>query len=73
MNPASVLMYQQDVKWQMILSAYVTGVPADAVHALATGVFLWVLSEPVLEKLDRIKIKYGLLGEQQASANKSQQ
>ena len=61
MNPASVLMYQPNPNWQMILTAYVTGVPADAVHALATVLFLWFLSEPMLEKLDRVKVKYGLV------------
>ena len=61
MNPASVLMYQSNVNLKMILSAYITGVPADAVHALATAMFLWFLSEPMLEKLDRVKVKYGLL------------
>jgi len=61
MNPASVLMYQSNVSWEMIVSAYITGVPADAVHALATGMFLWFLSETMLEKLDRVKVKYGLL------------
>ena len=61
MNPASVLMYQQNVNLKMILSAYITGVPADAVHALATVLFLWFLSESMLEKLDRVKVKYGLL------------
>ena len=61
MNPASVLMYQPNLDWQMILSAYITGVPADAIHALATVMFLWFLSEPMLEKLDRVKVKYGLI------------
>lgn len=61
MNPASVLMYQPNPNLQMILSAYITGVPADAIHALATVLFLWFLSEPMLEKLDRVKVKYGLI------------
>ena len=65
MNPASVLMYQPNVNLKMILSAYITGVPADAVHAMATVMFLWFLSEPMLEKLDRVKVKYGLLENQQ--------
>lgn len=61
MNPAPVLMYQPNPNWQMILSAYITGVPADAVHAMATVFFLWFLSEPMQEKLDRVKVKYGLI------------
>ncbi|MBP1570935.1 MAG: ECF transporter S component [Oscillospiraceae bacterium] len=61
MNPASVIMYQPNVNLEMIIAAYMTGVPADAVHAMSTGVFLWLLSDPMLEKLDRVKVKYGLL------------
>lgn len=61
MNPASVLMYQSNPNWNMIITAYITGVPADAVHAMATVLFLWFLSEPMLEKLDRVKVKYGLM------------
>ena len=61
MNPASVLMYQLNVNWQMILTAFLTGVSADAIHAMATVLFLWFLSEPMLEKLDRVKVKYGLI------------
>ena len=33
----------------------------DIVHGLSTVVFLYFGSEPVLEKLDRIKTKYGLI------------
>ena len=61
MNPASVLMYQSSPTLKMILTACVTGVPADAVHAMATFFFLWFLSESMLEKLDRVKVKYGLM------------
>jgi len=61
MNPASVVMYQPNPSWEMVVTAYITGVPADAVHALATAMFLWFLSEPMLEKLDRVKVKYGLI------------
>ena len=30
-------------------------------HAAATALFLWFLAQPMLEKLDRVKVKYGLL------------
>ena len=38
-----------------------TGFPVDAVYAVATWIFLWFAAEPMLEKLDRIKVKYGLV------------
>lgn len=61
MNPASVLMWQSKPNLQMFLSAYLMGIPFDLIHAAATVFFLWVLSAPMIEKLDRIKVKYGLL------------
>ena len=60
MNPASALMWSNTINWKIILSYYLTGVPIDLVRAMATFVFLWLGAEPMLEKLDRIKTKYGL-------------
>jgi len=57
MNPASVLMFQSKVSWPMIITSWVTGAPFDLIHAAATVFFLLVM----LEKLDRIKVKYGLV------------
>jgi energy-coupling factor transport system ATP-binding protein len=61
MNPASVLMYYNRPTWPMFLSAYILGFPFDLIHAAATVIFLWLISQPMLEKLDRIKLKYGML------------
>ncbi len=61
MNPASALMWSNTLEWKTLLSYYVTGFPVDLVHACATVLFLWLAAEPMLEKLDRIKVKYGLV------------
>ena len=61
MNPAAALIYARTLNWQLLLSYYVSGIPVDLVHATATVLFLWLAAEPMLEKLDRIKTKYGLL------------
>ena len=60
MNPASALMWAHTINWKIILSYYITGIPVDLVRAVATFIFLWLGAEPMLEKLDRIKVKYGL-------------
>ena len=60
MNPASALMWSNTINWKIILSYYVTGLPVDLVRAIATFFFLWLIAEPMLEKLDRVKVKYGL-------------
>ncbi len=61
MNPASVLIWAHEINRGQIVTSYVTGFPVDAVHAAATFIFLWFAAEPMLEKLDRIKVKYGLV------------
>jgi energy-coupling factor transport system ATP-binding protein len=61
MNPAAVLMFQSQPTKEMFWLAYVQGFPFDIVHMLATVVFLWILGPPMLEKLQRIKKKYGML------------
>ncbi len=61
MNPAAVLIWAHEINRAQIISSYVTGFPVDAVHAAATWIFLWFAAEPMLEKLDRIKVKYGLI------------
>ena len=61
MNPASALMWAHTIEWKVLLSYYVSGFPVDLVHAAATVLTLWFAAEPLLEKLDRIKQKYGML------------
>ena len=62
MNPASALMWNaQALNWDMLLAYYVSGLPMDLIHAGATVIFLLLAAEPMLEKLDRIKVKYGLI------------
>ncbi len=60
MNPASIIMYQKNPTWEMIVSAYAVGLPLDAIHAMSTALFLWFISEPMIEKLERIKTKYNI-------------
>ncbi len=61
MNPASIIMMQTKITWEMLASAYIVGLPMDLIHALSTAFFLWVISNPMIDKLERIKIKYGLV------------
>ncbi len=61
MNPASALMWIGDLSWKAILTYYISGFPVDLVHACATALTLWFMAEPMLEKMDRIKVKYGLV------------
>lgn len=61
MNPVAALLARQELNWQTLVEYYITGFPVDCVHAVATCFFLLILAEPMLEKLDRIKVKYGIV------------
>lgn len=60
MNPASAILYQPNLSVSVLKAYYLTGFPFDLVHAAATALFLWFGAEPMLEKLERVKRKYGL-------------
>lgn len=62
MNFASAVMWApQSLTWNVLLGYYVTGLPMDLIHAAATMIFLALAAQPMLQKLDRIKVKYGLV------------
>ncbi|MBQ7759357.1 ECF transporter S component [Anaerotignum sp.] len=61
MNPAAALLSGNSMDLNIILAYYLTGLPVDCIQGLATWLFLWFAAEPMLEKLDRIKMKYGLV------------
>lgn len=42
-------------------AVYLAGLPMDLIHAFSTVVFLFLIAMPMLEKLDRIKVKYGMM------------
>ena len=61
MNPAAAMMMSSEpLKWETILACYVTGLPMDLIHGFGTVLFLMIAAEPMLEKMDRIKVKYGM-------------
>ncbi|MEC0089235.1 ECF transporter S component [Paenibacillus macquariensis] len=60
-NIGSLMMFTSQFSWQALLATYISGFWFDMVHAIATVVFLYFISQPMIEKLDRIKMKYGLI------------
>ena len=63
MNPASVLMWMPNPPVSLILASYASGLPLDIVHATATVIFMWVISDALIGKIERIKTKFGFLQE----------
>lgn len=46
--------------WQTAAIVYGAALPINAIHGLATVVFLFFLAMPLIEKINRVKEKYGM-------------
>lgn len=58
----SVIFTSYDVPtWELARATFVSGVVFNLIHAAATVIFLLALANPLLKKLNRIQIKYGIL------------
>ena len=62
MDLGSVLMVTGDVSREAVAAALGTGVAFNLTHAFATVVFLALAGQPLLKKMDKVKIKYGVGG-----------
>ncbi len=60
MDVWTVLWYDNAFHWELYLSAIVTALPFMVSYAISNVVFLLLLGRPFGEKLERIKIKYGV-------------
>lgn len=47
-----------------ILAIYASGFPVNVSQGLSTFAVLFLLGKPMLEKLDRVKVKYGMMEEE---------
>lgn len=55
------LLFYPSITLETVISTYAMGLPFDLAHAASTVFFLWFISEPMIEKLERIKTKYNIL------------
>ena len=56
----TVLWYNKGMDWGLYRSALVTAIPYTVSYAVSGVIFLGLLGKPFGEKLERIKIKYGV-------------
>jgi uncharacterized membrane protein len=61
MDTASVLMLTMDIQRTTVLAVYLSGIPFNMMHAIATVFFICVLSGFMIAKLDRVREKDGLI------------
>lgn len=49
-----------DISFNTLRTLYFTGLPYDAMHAILAAVCMFVFGNPMIRKIERIKIKYGI-------------
>ena len=58
---STVVAYTAEFSFGAYLSVLASGALFNAIHAAATVIFLYLFARPMMEKLDRVKIKHGLI------------
>ena len=61
MDTSTVFTTQSHITWELLIAAYASGFVLNVIHAAATVIFLLILAKPLLKKLNRVRVKYGLL------------
>lgn len=59
----SIFTMGNELSKEWAISIFVSGFPVNVIHGVATALTLFVLCRPMMEKLNRIKIKYGMMEE----------
>lgn len=60
MDTSTVLMSTDALTVKAFATVYISGIVFNIIHGLSTVVILWFLAEPMIRKIDRIKMKYGM-------------
>lgn len=61
MNLSSLLISTYEITRAGFVTVCISGIWFDLIHAISTVFFLFFISQPMIEKLERIKTKYGFI------------
>ena len=60
MDLSGITFLMATISWKSILTVLASGVPVNLTQAATTAAVLFLLGRPLLDKLSRIKLKYGM-------------
>lgn len=61
----TVFTTESKLSWKFAAAVFAAGVPYNFKHALACAVIMLLFSKPLLEKLERLIVKYGMMDARQ--------
>lgn len=60
MDTATVLMSTDSLSTQAFITAYSAGFIMNVIHGISTFIFLWFMLVPMIKKIERVNLKYGM-------------
>ena len=61
LDVCSIFTMSNTITAQYVITIFGSGLIPNAIHGLATALTLFLLVKPMMEKLNRMKIKYGMM------------
>lgn len=61
LDTCAIALMANEITVESALAIYAAGIPVNAIQAVSTAIALFFLYRPMLEKLERVRVKYGLL------------
>ena len=61
LDTCTLFTMTSEISKSSVAAVYSAGLPVNAIHAAATVLTLLIASDPLLEKLNRVKKKYGMM------------
>lgn len=60
LNTCALFLMVNDITPASAIAIYLSGIPVDLTRAVATALLLLLITNPLLDKLERVKVKYGM-------------
>ena len=61
LDTSSLFMFASSLSWGAVGAVYIGGLAMNAIHAAATGVTLFLAAKPMIERIERVRLKYGMV------------
>ena len=61
LDTSSVFLMLSDINWNSVLLTYTAGLSVNISQAVCTVLVMLLFGRPLLDKLDRIQVKYGMM------------
>lgn len=61
LDTSHVFIIMPEISFSSLAAALASGFPVNVSQGISTAIMMFVFGKPLLEKLDRVKQKYGLL------------